>query len=297
MRIAVTGKTGQVVTALKERGSLAGHEIIALGRPELDLADPASVLSVIEGIKPDALVSAAAYTAVDKAESEQDLAFAVNAAGAGAVAQTAKALGVPLIHISTDYVFDGLASTPYSEQAHAKPLNVYGESKLQGEQWVLNAQPHALVVRTAWVYSAMGANFVSAMLKAAQRGKPLRVVCDQTGAPTHVDDLADAIMALVGHADAAGGLYHYCGATAITRYAFARTIFEIADRLQSGNRLNLLSSVSSSDYPSEAVRPRYSVLDCQKMAALGCAPKPLLHSLPPVVQQCLSFIEQATRHT
>lgn len=168
MRIAVTGKTGQIVTSLIERGGAAGHEVIGLGRPEMDLADPASVARALEATAPDAIVSAAAYTAVDRAESESELAYAVNARGAGGVAEAAKALGVPLVHISTDYVFDGKLERPYLESDLTGLTGVYGASKLEGEQAVLAAQgDNTAVLRVAWVYSPFGANFVKTMLRLA----------------------------------------------------------------------------------------------------------------------------------
>jgi len=194
MRIAVTGQAGQVVTSLIERGQAAGHEVIAIGRPALDLADPASVVRALEAAKPDAIVSAAAYTAVDKAETESDLAHAVNGAGAGAVAQAAKALGVPLIHISTDYVFDGTLDRPYRESDPTGPTGVYGASKLAGEQAVLATHDDSAVLRVAWVYSPFGSNFVKTMLRLAADRDALSVVADQVGNPTSALDIADAIL-------------------------------------------------------------------------------------------------------
>lgn len=270
MRIAVTGKTGQVVTALKERGSLAGHEIIALGRPELDLADPASVLSVIEGIKPDALVSAAAYTAVDKAESEQDLAFAVNAAGAGAVAQTAKALGVPLIHISTDYVFDGTLNRPYIESDATGPTGVYGASKLAGEEAVLFTYgENSAVLRVAWVYSPFGGNFVKTMLRLAGDRDEVSVVADQIGNPTSALDIADGILKVATNMVADSypdmrGLFHMTASGEASWADFAEAIFA-ASAVQGGPSANV-RKIGTVDYPTPAKRPANSRLDCRKIA-------------------------------
>src|SRR4051812_24717908 len=168
MRIAVTGREGQVVRALLERGASLGHEIIAVGRPELDLAgDPALIVEALADVSPDAIVSSAAYTAVDKAEVESELAFAVNGRGAGAVAEAARTRGVPLVHLSTDYVFDGSKAEPYVETDATGPAGVYGASKLAGEQAVLGAHDNVAVLRTAWVYSPFGANFVKTMLRLA----------------------------------------------------------------------------------------------------------------------------------
>ena len=181
MRIAVTGTAGQVVTSLLERGKAADHEVIAIGRPDLDLADPASVVRALEAARPDVIVSAAAYTAVDKAESEPDLAHAVNGAGAGAVAQAASKFDVPVIHISTDYVFDGTLDRPYVETDPTGPTGVYGASKLAGERAVLAASDNSAVLRVAWVYSPFGGNFVKTMLRLAADRDELGVVGDQVG--------------------------------------------------------------------------------------------------------------------
>jgi len=194
MKFAVTGTTGQVVTSLIERGTAVGHEVIAIGRPDLDLSDPASVVHALEAAAPDVIVSAAAYTAVDKAEGESDLAHAVNGAGPGAVAQAAKALGVPLIHISTDYVFDGNLDRPYVESDPTGPTGVYGASKLAGEQAVLNGHDNSAVLRVAWVYSPFGGNFVKTMLRLAGDRDELGVVGDQVGNPTSALAIADGVI-------------------------------------------------------------------------------------------------------
>ena len=194
MKIAVTGQAGQVVTSLIERGTAAGHDVIALGRPELDLADPTSVIRSLEATGADVIVSAAAYTAVDKAETESDLAHAVNGAGAGAVAQAAKALGVPLVHISTDYVFDGTLDRPYVESDPTGPTGVYGASKLAGEQAVLATHDNSAIVRVAWVYSPFGGNFVKTMLRLAGDRDEVSVVADQVGNPTSARAIADGIL-------------------------------------------------------------------------------------------------------
>src|ERR1700757_3481567 len=196
MRIAVTGKAGQVVTSLKERGALLGHEIVAVGRPELDLARPETIAPVLRAAKPDVVVSAAAWTAVDKAEAEREAAFAANVGGAGAVAAAAAALGVPLIHLSTDYVFDGTKQAPYVETDPVAPLGVYGASKEAGERAVLAAHPGAVILRTAWVYSPFGANFVKTMLRLAETREEVGVVADQRGNPTSALDIADGVIAL-----------------------------------------------------------------------------------------------------
>ncbi|TIM17034.1 MAG: dTDP-4-dehydrorhamnose reductase, partial [Mesorhizobium sp.] len=185
MRLVVTGRDGQVAASLLEAGpAAAGVEVIAIGRPQLDLARPDTVIEAIAAAKPDIVVSAAAYTAVDQAEDEPDLAFAVNAVGAGKVAQAASRLGVPVIHLSTDYVFDGTKDAAYVETDATAPRSVYGASKLAGEQAVASANPHHLILRTAWVYSPFGKNFVKTMLRLAADRDEIAVVADQWGNPT-----------------------------------------------------------------------------------------------------------------
>ena len=194
MRILVTGRQGQVVSSLIE--AAAGRprlEIIAAGRPELDLADPASVHAAIQAARPDIVVSAAAYTAVDQAEDEPEIAAAINERGAGAVAAAAAGIGAPVIHLSTDYVFSGGGERPYREDDPAAPIGVYGATKLAGERAVAAANPRHLILRTAWVYSVYGKNFVKTMLRLAADRDSLSVVADQWGNPTSAHDIADAI--------------------------------------------------------------------------------------------------------
>lgn len=313
MKVLLTGANGQLGRTLQKIHPSC-WALTALGRAHLDITDATAVQQCVEALRPEWIINAAAYNAVDLAEQEQSRAFAVNAQGPLNLAQAANEVGARLVHVSTDYVFDGQARQPYSEHAATDPLNAYGRSKLQGEQGVLKAQPQALVLRTAWVYSALGANFVAAMLSAAERGQTLRVVDDQTGAPTFADDLANVIIQLAQRPGMAGGIYHFSGATALTRYDFARAILETADRirpglhhaphdlrmrdnLRDGNRVSLLQPISSSDYPSEAVRPQYSVLNCSKMAALGLPAQPLQQSLPQVVRALLSAVPPRLRES
>ena len=286
MKVLLTGAHGQLGRSLQQ--SHPSHwTLTALGSGQLDVSDEQAVRRRVEALRPALIVNAAAYNAVDRAEEQRERAFAVNAWGPLFLARAANDAGARLVHVSTDYVFDGRTDRPYGEQAKPNPLNAYGASKLQGEQWVLETQPQALVLRTAWVYSALGENFVAAMLRAAGRGRPLRVVDDQVGAPTHAGELAKAVIALTEQS-AAGGIYHCSGATALTRYDFARAILEAADAMEPSNRLSLLTPIPSSEYPSAAVRPGYSVLDCGKLAALGLSPRPLGETLPGVVRAWLA---------
>lgn len=272
MRIAVTGKAGQIVTALSERGAAAGYEVIALGRPELDLGDPATVLPAIKSAMPDAVVSAAAYTAVDKAEGEPDLANAVNGAGAVAVARAAKALGLPLVHISTDYVFDGRMDRPYVETDPTGPTGIYGASKLAGEQGVLTTYPeNSAVLRVAWVYSPFGNNFVKTMLRLAGDRSEVSVVADQVGNPTSALDIADGVLKAVSNLVVDGtpelrGLFHMTAHGEASWADFAEAIFAASDA--KGGPSAAVKHITTADYPTPATRPANSRLDCGRIALL-----------------------------
>lgn len=269
MRIAVTGTAGQIVTSLLERGKAAGHEVIAIGRPDLDLADPASVIRALEATKLDLIVSAAAYTAVDKAETERDFAFAVNGAGAGAVAQTAKKLGVPVIHISTDYVFDGTLDRPYVETDPTGPTGVYGASKLAGERAVLAVSDNSAVLRVAWVYSPFGGNFVETMLRLAADRDELGVVGDQVGNPTSALAIADAILQVATNmvsdsSLALRGIFHMTASGEASWADFAQAIF--AASAARGGPSASVRHIGTADYPTSATRPANSRLDCTRIA-------------------------------
>lgn len=273
MRIVVTGKTGQVVTALLERGPIAGVEVVAVGRPELDLADPAAARETIGAAKPDLIVSAAAYTAVDKAESERDLAFAVNADGAGAVAAAAAALGVPVVHLSTDYVFDGSKPSPWAETDPVAPLGVYGASKRAGEEAVLASGARAVILRVAWIHAPFGANFVRTMLRLSETRDRLGVVADQIGAPTSALDIADGILKVAKNLVAAPnddrllGVFHMGAGGPDASWAdFAEAIFDGA--AARGGRRPAVDRIRTEDYPTPAKRPTQSRLESAKLAAV-----------------------------
>ncbi|WP_273792598.1 dTDP-4-dehydrorhamnose reductase [Brucella anthropi] len=272
MKILVTGREGQVVQSLLEKASQRPDlEVIALGRPELDLTKPDTVRRAMEAIKPDLVVSAAAYTAVDLAEDEQELAFMVNAIGAEAVAEAAKACGVPIIHLSTDYVFAGDADEPYVETDVTGPCSVYGSSKLEGERLVAQANPQHIILRTAWVYSPFGKNFVKTMLKLAETRDALSVVSDQWGNPTSALNIADAIIQVADHLAATPdfstyGVYHLVGTGDTNWSGFARTIFSESAKL--GGPTATVTDIATADYPTKAARPansRLSTVKFQKM--------------------------------
>ncbi|MCZ7854078.1 dTDP-4-dehydrorhamnose reductase [Agrobacterium salinitolerans] len=267
MRLAVTGKNGQVVSALLALAS-AELEIVALGRPELDLAQPETVLKALRQVKPDAVVSAAAYTAVDKAESEPDIAFAVNRDGARAVAQAASDLGIPLIHLSTDYVFDGAKDTAYVESDPTGPTSVYGRSKLEGERAVSEATDNYVVLRTAWVYSEYGNNFVKTMLRLSENRDEINVVADQFGCPTSANDIAAAVVTiarkLVEDSSAPlRGVFHLSGSGETNWANFAKQIFAFAE--EDGGKSMIVNDITTAQYPTPARRPANSRLDCSKL--------------------------------
>ncbi|RUT85514.1 MULTISPECIES: dTDP-4-dehydrorhamnose reductase [unclassified Mesorhizobium] len=269
MRLVVTGRDGQVAASLLEAGqAAAGVEVIAIGRPQLDLARPDTVIEAIAAAKPDIVVSAAAYTAVDQAEDEPDLAFAVNAAGAGKVAQAASRLGVPVIHLSTDYVFDGTKDAAYVETDATSPRSVYGASKLAGEQAVASANTHHLILRTAWVYSPFGKNFVKTMLRLAADRDEIAVVADQRGNPTSALDIADAILhaaARLHEGAGTSGIYHLAGTGEAHWSGFARHILDTSRVL--GGPWARVRDIATMDYPTKARRPANSRLSSAKFAA------------------------------
>lgn len=267
MRLAVTGKNGQVVNALQALAS-AELEIVALGRPELDLAQSETVLKALREVKPDAVVSAAAYTAVDKAESEPEIAFAVNRDGARAVAQAASELGIPVIHLSTDYVFDGTKATPYVESDATGPTSIYGRSKLEGEQAVSKATGNYAILRTAWVYSEYGNNFVKTMLRLSESRDEINVVADQFGCPTSANDIAAAIVTIARKlvADSSSrlrGVFHLTGTGETSWANFAKRIFALAE--EHGGKLMIVNDITTAQYPTPAKRPANSRLDCTKL--------------------------------
>ncbi|KUR75715.1 dTDP-4-dehydrorhamnose reductase [Novosphingobium sp. FSW06-99] len=271
MRLVVTGVHGQVVRALVERAP-AGVTVVALGRPDLDLADAPAIAPALAAVGADVVINAAAYTAVDKAETERDAAFAINATGAGAVAAAAHGLGVPLIHVSTDYVFDGAKPAPYVETDPTGPTGVYGASKLAGEAAVMAAHPGAVIARTAWVYSPFGANFVKTMLRLAATREELGVVADQVGNPTSALDIADGLLQIAANlqarpADPAlAGLFHMTGSGEASWAGFAEAVF--AASAAHGGPVARVNPIATTQYPTPARRPANSRLDCTRLATV-----------------------------
>lgn len=272
MAILVTGRGGQVATALAEKAAAAGIELITLARPEFDLTgEPQAIADVVvaAGCNASVIVNAAAYTAVDKAENEPSLAMAANGIGAGAVANAAQRLGVPIIQISTDYVFDGAKNGPWIETDPVAPLCVYGASKLEGERAVALAHSQHVILRTAWVYSPFGQNFVRTMLRLGTERNRLTIVSDQHGCPTSALDIADAVLAIAdrlrlepGNSDLYG-VFHLAGAGTTNWADFARAIFEGASAR--GGPVVDVVSILSRDYPTPAARPMNSVLSSGRL--------------------------------
>jgi dTDP-4-dehydrorhamnose reductase len=267
--ILVAGKTGQLARCLAQEARRRGTTLVTLGRPEFDLSQPELVAPIIAAHRPRAIVNAAAYTAVDKAEAEPALATAINRDGAGALAAAAARLGTPFIHVSTDYVFDGRKDAPYREEDAPCPLGSYGRSKLEGETAARTACPAGVILRTSWVYSPFGQNFVTTMLRLAATREKIQVVDDQHGAPTSAGDLASAILDLAERLtarrmDGTGGVYHLAAAGETTWYGFAGAIF--AGWARRGHRVPVLAPIATAQYPTAAQRPANSRLDCSKIA-------------------------------
>lgn len=257
MKVLVTGSSGQLGLALAQ-SRLRPDDVHFADRSTLDIAAPAQIGTYIETVAPAAIVNCAAYTAVDRAESEVDAARAANADAVAVLAEQAERIGARLITVSTDFVFDGSASVPYAIDAATNPLSTYGRTKLQGEQAAL-AYPGNLVVRTAWVYAARGRNFVHTMLSLMASGDEVRVVADQVGTPTHAATLADAIWNFM--ALGTSGIRHVTDAGTASWYDFAVAIQEEALALGLLDRSVPIIPIATTDYPTPAVRPAYSVLD------------------------------------
>jgi dTDP-4-dehydrorhamnose reductase len=270
MRIVVTGRQGQLVQSLHEVAPDHACEVVALGRPEFDMTQIESIGPQIARAKPDVIVNAAAFTAVDKAESERDTALLVNGAAAGAIASAAQRIGCPVIQISTDFVFDGSLSRPYREEDVTSPLSVYGASKLLGEQLVQKSAPRHLILRTAWLISPYGHNFAKTMLRLGKERDALTIVDDQQGSPTYAPHLADAvvslcaIMAKAPEHDPRWGIYHVTNAGATTWCGLARAIFVEARR--HGLQGPAITAIPTSAYPTPARRPANSRLDGAKLS-------------------------------
>lgn len=287
MRILVTGRQGQLARSIAERAN--GHEVLFVERPRLDLADPASIERTVAETAPELVINAAAYTAVDKAEDERDLAMRINGEGPGVLARAAARIGAPILHVSTDYVFDGSSDRAYREDDPVAPLGAYGASKLAGEQAVAASGARYAILRTAWVYSPFGANFVKTMLRLAAGRDTINVVEDQRGCPTSAFDLADALLLIADRwkSDPAAGadaIYHCAGSGETSWADFAREVFRLSEA--QGGPTAAVAGIPTSAYPTPARRPANSRLECTKLQTVfGYRTPAWQESLAPVVHR------------
>ena len=283
MRLLVAGAKGQLGLELCRRGPHYGFDVIPLDLPEFDITDPFRVDEELARKDISLVVNAAAYTAVDKAESEREIAFAVNSEGPRHLALACARRKIPLIHVSTDYVFDGNKGRPYIEADPICPIGIYGESKAAGEKAVREALETHIILRTSWLYSSHGSNFVKTILRLAGEREELRVVADQYGCPTHAADLAEAILSIAerihGNGSNSWGTYHYCGKGITSWHGFAQEICRLGKR-HTTLRAKAVNAISTEEYPTPAKRPPYSVLDCMKIEkCFGLTRKPWQNSL------------------
>lgn len=268
MKVLITGCNGQVGYCLTERLKTQA-EVLALDCEGLDISNREAVLNTVAVFRPNYIINAAAHTAVDRAEQEVELSYAINRDGPLYLAQAAKECGAVMLHISTDYVFDGTGEKPYQESDNTGPQGVYGQSKLAGEQTVADACPQHLILRTAWVFGEHGNNFVKAMLRLAQSRDELSIVGDQFGGPTYAGDIADALIAMLQFIELGKqpqwGVYHFSGMPYASWFDFASAIFQAAEQHNVLIKQPQLSSIPTSAYPTPAKRPANSRLDCSKI--------------------------------
>ncbi|MBC8796421.1 dTDP-4-dehydrorhamnose reductase [Shewanella algae] len=268
MKVLITGCNGQVGHCLTERLTKQA-EVLALDYEGLDITDQDAVLNTVAEFQPNYIINAAAHTAVDRAEQEVELSYAINRDGPSYLAQAAKECGAVMLHISTDYVFDGMGDKPYQESDRTEPQGIYGQSKLAGEQAVAESCPEHLILRTAWVFGEHGNNFVKTMLRLAQCRDELSIVGDQFGGPTYAGDIADALIAMVLHLEqgkqAKWGVYHFSGMPYASWFDFASAIFQAAEQRELLTGQPKLSAIPTSAYPTPAKRPANSRLDCRRI--------------------------------
>ena len=289
MKILVTGSNGQLGDELLIQGNNFGYEILPADLPDLDITDKTQVKHRLEKSRPSFVVNAAAYTNVDKAETERNLAFAVNRDGPANLAEICAEFEIPLIHISTDFIFDGKKGSPYIESDIVSPLSIYGKSKQEGENEIRSRLEKHIILRTAWLYGVHGQNFVKTMLKLSREKEVISVVADQFGSPTSAADLTEAILdiiATVKHSsDITWGTYHYCGEGITTWHRFTEEILGMARQYISIKTITV-KPVSTAEYPTKATRPCFSALDCGLIKKnFGISSKSWQNSLAIVIRQ------------
>jgi dTDP-4-dehydrorhamnose reductase len=287
VKILLLGSNGQLGWEILRMAKGGVIECLGLDRPQFDITDHQAVEKAVGKRRFSVVINVSAYTAVDKAESERDEAFAVNAEGPGYLASVCTQQDIPLIHISTDYVFDGLKGSPYVETDPIRPTSAYGESKAAGEHAVRDHLEAHLILRTSWLYSTHGNNFVKTILRLASEREELHVVADQYGCPTYAADLAAAVLQIVEQIRRSGstpwGTYHYCGQGVTTWHGFAEKICELAREYRT-LQVKRIKAISTEEYPTPAKRPPYSVLDCSKIQGLlGIRTRPWGDSLSEMI--------------
>lgn len=268
MKLLLFGANGQVGSEIAAQANARGIDVTACTRDEVDITRQASVADMIGSVSPSIVINAAAYTAVDKAETEQELDEAINAQAPGQIATLCAGASIPLLHISTDYVFDGSRNHPYQESDPTHPINHYGQSKLRGEDAVRQHHAQHIILRTSWVFGAKGNNFVKTILRLAGEREQLKVVDDQWGCPTSAASIAGALLAVSSAIEAGNhqwGTYHFCGVPATTWYKFTQKIVSIA-REHMTLKLKELLPIPTEDYPTPATRPKYTVMQCDKIS-------------------------------
>ena len=289
-KVLLIGAKGQVGQELQVTLPYLG-EVISIGREELDLTNSEKISQLIREIHPDYLVNAAAYTAVDKAETEPDLAYSINAIAPKIMAESAEKIKAKFLHISTDYVFDGRKNTPYLETDLTNPLGVYGQSKLRGEEEIKTVNSQAIILRTAWVYGSYGkSNFVKTMLRLGKEREELKVVVDQVGSPTWAKDIATAITHLLINVDNPPGIYNFTNSGVASWFDLTKAIFEEAKISGIPLKIQRVIPITTAEYPTPAVRPAYSVLSGQKISQqLGYIPSYWRDSLKAMLNQLFNL--------
>jgi dTDP-4-dehydrorhamnose reductase len=293
LKLLIVGARGQLGSALERASRKKGWAPAAVDLPQVDIADPENILAALKASSPDLVVNAAAYTAVDRAEDEPEAAFSANRDGPRNLARACARSGIVLIHVSTDYVFDGTAGRPYTEDDPVSPLGVYGKSKAAGEDAVRSELPAHFIVRTSWLYAARGHNFVRTMIRVGKTEKVVRVVADQFGCPTSAQDLAAVLLLLAEQAVTLGskapwGTYHFCNRGATSWHGFAETIFAKA-RGRIPLRVERVAPISTAEYPAAAPRPAYSTLSCDRIRRrFGVAPRPWEDALSEVLEEIIA---------